>query len=176
MRSIHVWPESWLRRDDCAAGAPSGPECAAFASRWVRSHAAACARAPLRMPLLVTEFGLADAACRAGFFDAVYSRVEQALGIAWQREDDGAPPSFLDDDDDEGACGAAALAGSCFWMLAHEGYPNADGTNVTVAVPCAGGGGREEGEQNAAVLRLVARHAARVRAWNEPAGRAQDAL
>jgi hypothetical protein len=146
------------------------------------------------MPLVVTEFGLADEACRAAFFDAVYARVEHALGITRQHGEGGPlaltmTTPFLDDDgandddgEEEGACAPSALAGSCFWMLAHEGYPNADGTNVTVALPpCAaaagsgGGGGGGGCEDNAAVLRLVARHAARVRAWNEHAGRGEDA-
>jgi hypothetical protein len=164
-RSIHIWPESWLR---CGGG--DGAACASFAAAWVRSHAAAAAR--LRKPLLVAEFGLANAGARAAFFRAVYACVEDALDA-----NDAHNSTCLDAAAAGGeAAAASALAGSCFWMLAHAGYPNADGTLVTVAHGSSAEDDDEDdsGCANAAVLADVARHAAAVRAWNGGAGGAAE--
>ena len=151
-----MWPDSWLR---CGGAPPAAADAAAFAARWVRSHAAEAA-ARLRKPLLVSEFGTPDAAARAAFFATLYAVVERALGAT-----DGAA-------DECKAAGDGALAGSCLWMVAHPGYPG-DGMEVTL--PCAplpafcNAGVCSSGDNaaNAAALAEIARHAATVRAWNE---------
>ncbi len=149
-----MWPESWLR---CGgAGAPDGAACAAFASRWVASHAAAAAA--LRKPLLVTEFGMADADARADVYAAVYGCVERAL-----EEHEAA--AVLPEEQEQAAAGAlarscaarSALAGTCVWMVAHASYPAADGTALEIAPPP---------QPRCAALQQVARHAALVQAWN----------
>jgi hypothetical protein len=154
-----VWPDSWLR---CGESPPDAADAAAFAARWVRSHATEAAPR-LRKPLLVSEFGTPDREARPAFLATVHGILERSLAAT-------ADQHAADEQ-------SSALAGTLLWMVAHPGYPG-DGNEVTLPCEPLPAACSNEDDSNAASLAEIGRHAAVVRAWNEAqhAGRSAAAL
>ena len=129
---IHAYPGSWLP-PDCAC---DDAACCAFVLQWLAEHTE-CAAAQLHMPVVLTEFGfLSSRPGRLQLYSSVFDRVESTL-------DQTAP---------------SALAGTCFWMAAHCGYPDGEGMNVAVA-------GDGVSDQDVQLARRIAAHCEAVHAW-----------
>lgn len=128
---IHAYPGSWLPSD----AACDDDACCAFVAQWLAEHVE-CATTQLRMPVVLTEVGFSSQRPgRLQLYSTVFGHVEACL----------AQPA------------PSALAGTCFWMAAHCGYPDGEGMNVAVA--------GDVSEQDAQLVRRITAHYDAVRAW-----------